>query len=51
MTKTTRIPRARMPFGHASHATRPRKTISEADETRVQKAGTRDEREKQMYEP
>ena len=48
---TTTNPKVRTPSGHASDATRPRKTISETDETRVQSAGTRDEREKKKYEP
>ena len=39
------------PGGHALYETSPMKPISEMEEIRVQRVGTREDSEKMMYEP
>jgi len=51
ITRTTSIPITRTPTGDASNATSPRKTISEMEDTAMQKVGMRDDNEKDTYEP
>jgi hypothetical protein len=51
ITRTTSIPIMRTPTGDASNAKSPRKVMSEIKDTSMQKAGMRDDKEKEMYEP
>ena len=51
ITRITSITIARTHTGDASNATSPRKVMSEMEDTRMQKVGMRDDKEKEMYEP
>ena len=51
ITRTTSTPITSTLTGDASNATRPRKDMSEMEDTTTQKVGMRDDREKETYEP
>ena len=51
ITRTTSIPITRTPTGDVSYATRPRKVMSEMEDSTMQKVGMRDDKEKKTYEP
>jgi len=50
ITRNTNIPITKTPTGDASNAMSPRKTMSEMEDTIVQKVGMRDDKEKEVYE-
>jgi len=50
ITRTTNNPTTRKATEHPSYATSPRKTISEMEDTSMQKVGMREDNEKKPYE-